>query len=186
MLDQFQLGTGAAWGSAIIAGWSAWLSWRSSRKSKRAESEAKTQAEAALNAAERSAAAAETQAALAEKQAARTEQEVEAAEAAPWNIYTRNGKNYYLQNLTNTPKYKISLSGTAVVLASAISNATLQVLSRFEFLKKLPLCNQFDVVHGRGTVALDLKSRAADRRVFVSWYPTKDCTGDPLTQRIDF
>lgn len=186
ILHQLQLGNVPAWGSTIVAGWSAWSAWKSSRKSKAAESEAKTQAERALGAAERSAGAAEKQAELAEKQAARASQDAQEAEAAPWDIYTRNNNDYYLQNLTNTPKYKVTLSGTAVVLASEINNAILDALSRFEFVKKLPRFNQFDVVSGRSPVALDLKTKVVDRKIIVSWYQTADCVGEPLTQRIDF
>ena len=185
ILHQIQLGNVPAWASAIIAGWGAWSAWRSSRKSKTAETEAKTQAERSVGAAERAAEAAQRQATLAEKHAAQAEQEAAALEAAPWNVYTRNGNDYYLQNLDHTPKYQVSVSGTSTFPTDLVNWALEKLPKSWEANSRRS--NKFDVVdEGSPKILRLLIDRFVDRQVVVSWYPTKDGTGDPLTQTINF
>jgi hypothetical protein len=154
------------------------LAVRSSRRSKAAEREAKTaeteakaQAERATKAAtdaiaaahraatalERSAMADETQAKLAQNQA-------DLAEQRPWWIDQGGSTGFRLHSRTDTLKYNVSLSGDPADARD----------------------NHFDVVHGRGPVALDLiTGLPSEDRVVISWHPAPDHTGPAWTQPID-
>ncbi|CQD07387.1 hypothetical protein BN000_01475 [Mycobacterium europaeum] len=94
---------------------SAYLSWRSQRKSKSERDEATAQAERAeraAGAAERQANAAERSAAAVEAQARREAEELEAAEADPWELAPiPGGRDCYLINTSNTVKYNVTVEG---------------------------------------------------------------------------
>jgi hypothetical protein len=139
------------------------LSWRSSRRSK-AERE---QAERATEAAERFASAAERSAAVGEKQLELAQQDADAAERYPWYIERRGSGDFLLHSRTDTVKYNVEVSGDP---ADAAEDGR----------------NHFDVVHGRGPVALDLfiTSHTEDT-VVVSWRPTPNHSGERWTQPID-
>ena len=147
------------------------LSWRSSRRSKAAEGTAREQANRATKAAEdavaaanRSAAAAERSATADETQARLAQDQADAAQQYPWFIEKGGSTGFLLHSRTDTPKYNVTLSGDPADGCD----------------------NHFDVVHGRGPVALDLFiTLNTEDKVVVSWHPTPDYTGEAWTQPID-
>lgn len=110
-----QWGNVPAWFAAIISTISAYLSWRSQRKSKAERDEATQQAEQAklsADAAQRQADAAQRSAAIAEAQQQRKAEEAEAAETDPWQLAPIPGDDdCYLINTTRTAKYDVTVSG---------------------------------------------------------------------------
>jgi hypothetical protein len=163
-----------AWLAIILAAVFGWLSWRSSRRSKASEREARQQADRATTAAEDAAAAADRAAAATERSATAHEAQTallqgaaDAAERAPWRIERRDSADWRLVNLTNTRKYNVDVTGEPV-------------------RRPRGAALHFDVVDGRERVELDLfvAWQTRDRRVTVSWRPTADHTGDPWTQSV--
>lgn len=75
--------------------------------------------------------------------------------------------DFLLHGRTDTLKYNVEVSGDPADAADDGSN-------------------HFDVVHGRGPVALDLYTTShSDDTVLVSWHPTPDHSGEAWTQPID-
>jgi hypothetical protein len=110
-----QWGNVPAWVAAGISAISAYLSWRSQRKSKAERDEAKEQADQAkrsADAAQRQADAAERFAAIGEAQQRREAEAIEAAEADPWQLAPIPGDpDCYLINTSKTEKYDITVRG---------------------------------------------------------------------------
>lgn len=171
-----------AWVAVIVAAVFGWLSWRSSRRSKASEREARQQADRAATAAENAAAAADRSATAAERSAAAHETQTallqdaaDAAERAPWRIERLgDSMDFRLVNLTKTRKYEVGVTGEPAGRPPGVFRAGGGGGNRFDF------------VDGRETVELDLfvAMQTLDRRVTVSWRPTPDHTGEAWTQRI--
>lgn len=87
------------------------------------------------------------------------QKDADAAERYPWYVERRGSADFLLHSRTDTPKYNVDVSGDPADAAEDGSN-------------------HFDVVHGRGPVALDLfiTSHSEDT-VVVNWHPTPDHTG---------
>jgi hypothetical protein len=161
------------------------LAYRSKRDAETAKGEAERQAERAERAtkaaqhaaaaADRSAAAAERSATADETQAQLAQGQADQAQQTPWGpIEHHGGDDFWLRNLTRTPKYDVAVTGQA-----ASRNAQM-------FRMGGGRSNSFDVVDGAESVALDLviTSHTVERFVTVSWRPTPDYTGEPWTQRV--
>jgi hypothetical protein len=180
-----------AWLAVIVAGVFGIQAWCSSRRSAasargskasvqaakaeadRAERATKAAEEAAASAG-RSATAAERSAAADETQARLLQAQADAAEQSPWDIERPSQHVFFLVNLTNTPKYNVSVSGEPVVAAS---NPNV-------FGPGGGRRNQFEVFDGRDRQRLNVLLHAAttDPSVTISWHPTPDHKGEPWTQ----
>ena len=99
-----------AWAAVFLSALFGYLSWRSSRRSKDAELDAKGQADRATKAAEDAVAAQDKLAAATERLADATERQWDAAEENPWRI-ERDDKGDRLRNVTATTKYHVHLRG---------------------------------------------------------------------------
>lgn len=106
-----QWGNVPSWVAAVIAAISAYLSYRSQRKSKAERDEARAQADRA----ERAAAAAERQADAADAQQRRDTEVAEDAEIDPWELDPIVGRDdVYLINTSETAKYDVTVSGIKI------------------------------------------------------------------------
>ena len=176
-------GDASAYIGIVVTAVFGFLAWRSSRRSKAAEHEARNQADRATEAAEDAAAAADRSAAAAERSAAAHEAHTallqdaaEQVERFPWDIKRQgDSMDFRLVNLTNTRKYEVVVTGEPAGRPAGV------------FRPGGGGGNRFDVVDGRQRVELDLfvALQTVDRTVTVSWRPTRDHTGEPWTQRID-
>ena len=90
------------------------------------------------------------------------------ADLKPWRIEKGGGGqwDFYLVNLTSTPKYGVTLAGEPVADADE---------------------NTFDVVDGNSSVAIDVVTYAQmqDRAITINWYPTEEHSGTALTQKTE-
>ena len=164
-----QWGDVPAWVAAAVAVIFGVQSWWSSRRSRKAEAAAKDQADRATAAAEKAAAAEAETAQATTRVADVVEQRVTGAERKPWRIEKggRGEFDYYLVNLTATPKYDVTLSGEPVRHAGGDDH--------------------FSEIDGDGRVSIDVVTFAQtlDYTITISWYPTEDRTGTVLTQRTE-
>jgi hypothetical protein len=80
--------------------------------------------------------------------------------------FTGSGQDFYLVNLTSTPKYGVTLAGEPVADAEE---------------------NTFDVIDGNSSVAIDVVTYAQmqDRAITINWYPTEEHSGTALTQKTE-
>jgi len=174
MFDWLDCGDVPAWLAAVISVIFGVLSWRSSRKSKAEREQAEratlaaeqhaAAAERATQAAERHASAAERSAAADEKQLELAQKDADAAERYPWYVERRGSGDFLLHSRTDTPKYSVDVTGDPADAEE----------------------NHFDVVHGRGPVAVDMFITAqSEDTIVVSWHPTPDHAGEAWTQPID-
>jgi hypothetical protein len=152
--------------AAVVATIFGMLSWWSSRRSKAAEKEARSQADRATAAAEKAATAQQQTAEETKRVADVVVNRASAAELKPWRIEkgVRGEFDYYLVNLTTTPKYDVTLSGEPV------SNAGGQ--------------EHFAEIDGHARVSIDMLTfwQTLDYTITIKWYPTEDCRGSALTQ----
>jgi hypothetical protein len=92
-----------------------------------------------------------------------------AAELKPWRIEKggRGEFDYYLVNLTATPKYDVKLSGEPVRNAGGEED--------------------FSEIDGHGRVSIDVVTFAQtlDYTITISWYPTEDRSGSVLMQKTE-
>lgn len=168
-----QLGDVPGWVSAVaavVATTFGMLSWWSSRRSKAAETEAKSQADRAAVAAEKAATAQQQAAQDTKRVADVVVDRASAAERKPWRIEKggRGEFEYYLVNLTATPKYDVKLSGEPVRNAGGEED--------------------FSEIDGHGRVSIDdvvTFAQTLDYTITISWYPTEDRSGSVLMQKTE-
>lgn len=90
------------------------------------------------------------------------------ADLKPWRIEKGGGGqwDFYLVNLTSTPKYGVTLAGEPVADADE---------------------NTFDVIDGNSSVAINVVTYAQmqDRAITINWYPTEEHSGTALTQKTE-
>ena len=90
------------------------------------------------------------------------------ADLKPWRTEKGGGGqwDFYLVNLTSTPKYGVTLAGEPVADADE---------------------NTFDVIDGNSSVAIDVVTYAQmqDRAITINWYPTEEHSGTALTQKTE-
>ena len=90
------------------------------------------------------------------------------ADLKPWRIEKGGGGqwDFYLVNLTSTPKYGVTLAGEPVADADE---------------------NTFDVIDGNSSVAINVVTYAQmqARAITINWYPTEEHSGTALTQKTE-
>jgi hypothetical protein len=139
---------------AVVSALFGFLSWRSSRRSKAAEREAKQHADDALAAQKQTAEETKRLATAQERQTRLAELEAEAAERAPWRIEHRRDIPHRV-NKTFTPKYGVSVDGA---------------------VRPGP-GNSWDVIQGGGSQALDVLpplAQMTNRPIIVQWHLKED------------
>lgn len=122
---------------------------------------ARQAAEAAAVAQRESAEAASRAATALEKQIQMAEEQAELAEGVPWDVQHRKGSLWELWNVTDSPKFRVEISGPGVSSSH-----------------KPPVVDRMDgrsSVEFRGTTGY-----GASRRVEVRWHRREDAQGEPL------
>lgn len=166
-----QWGDVATWVGAAVAALFGVLSWRASRRSETAGTEAENQADRATAAAESAATSQREIAQATSRVADVAEQRVSKEERKPWRIKHHGGGegDYHLVNTSAKAKYEITVVGEPVEWGGSGDDEL-----------------KFNEIDGHATEWVDLGTHDGMEkpRVVVSWYPRRNCFGEKLTQRL--